>query len=251
MPTRPSAYPYQGASPSKSRMTKVLNDLGLAIVSGQFEQGSLLPGDAELTRRYDVSRTVVREALKSLGAKGLVQPKARVGTSVRQRAAWNLFDPEVLIWHAQIGLSADFLKHLGEMRLALEPVGAALAAQRRSAADLKDLRAWTEMMAEPEISPRDFVEADLGLHLSVARAAGNPFLLSVSTLIEVALVAMLTVSSPAEEPDRLAESVAQHQAVIDAIEAGDARAAEAAMRVVVQVGIDRSQPGTEASAASA
>jgi DNA-binding FadR family transcriptional regulator len=220
----------------------VVEALGLAIVGGELAQGSLLPSDTELTARFEVSRTVVREALKTLAAKGMVQAKARVGTRVQNREDWNLFDPSVLVWHARTGFSTDFLLHLGEMRLALEPAGAALAAQRRSAAQLADMRQWMARLGRPEISPAEFVQADLGLHLSVARAAGNPFLLSVSTLIEVALIAMLTASSPAEHPRRLADSVAQHRAIVDAIEARDGPAASAAMRAVVQVGIDRSRP---------
>lgn len=242
MPNRPSNHQYRRATPTRSHSSRVVHALGLAIVDGGLAQGSLLPGDAELTESFGVSRTVVREALKTLAAKGLVKAKARVGTRVCDRDDWNLFDSDVLVWHAQTGFSADFLLHLGEMRLALEPAGAALAAERRTSAQLADMRRWMALMSEPAISPPGFVQADLGLHLSVARAAGNPFLLSVSTLIEVALVAMLTASSPAENPRHLVRSVAQHRAIVDAIEARDGPAAAAAMRVVVHVGIDRSQP---------
>lgn len=212
MPTRPAVHQYQKAVRPKSHTARVVHDLGLAIISGRLEQGSLLPRDGELTSRYEVSRTVIREALKILGAKGLVRPKSRVGTRVQSQGVWNLFDPDVLIWHAHTGFSGDFLQHLGEMRAALEPEGAALAARRRTPEDLEELWEWIEMMSDPGISPKNFVQADLGLHLAVAKAADNPFLVSVSTLIEVALVAMLTVSSPTEEPIGLAKSVAQHRA---------------------------------------
>lgn len=241
MPTRPSVHQYRGATPTRSHTSRVVNELGLAIVAGQIEQGALLPGDGELTERHGVSRTVVREALKTLAGKGLLQAKARVGTRVRDRADWNLFDSDVLIWHARSGFSPDFLMHLGEMRLALEPAGAALAAGRRTAAQLDDLGQWVARMERPDLTPSDFVQADLGLHLAVARAAGNPFLLSVSTLIEVALIAMMTGSSPADEPLRLAKSIRQHRAIFEAIEAQDAVAAGEAMRTVVQLGIDRSR----------
>lgn len=239
MPNKPATYQYQATVPARSHTARVVEDLGLAIVSGRQPEGSLLPGDAELIERYGVSRTVLREALKTLSAKGLVQAKARIGTRVRDRAHWNLFDPDVLIWHARTGFKPEFLKHLGEMRLALEPEAAALAARRRSAPQLGKIEAAVERMSDPAIRPADFVEADLGLHLAVAEAAGNPFFISISTLIEVALVAMLTISSPVENASRLAASVAQHRAIADAIKSRDAEAARAAMQSVVQTGIDR------------
>jgi len=218
-----------------------VEDLGLAIVSGRQPEGSLLPGDGELIERYGVSRTVVREALKTLSAKGLVQAKARIGTRVRERARWNMFDSEVLIWHARAGFGRDFLLHLGEMRIALEPQAAALAAERASEAQRRTIEEWAEKMAATGADPQAFVRADLGFHLAVADAAGNPFFLSISTLIEVALVAMLTVSSPVESRRRLASSVARHRAIAAAIRAGDTEAARRIMREVVQEGMARSR----------
>lgn len=216
-----------------------MEDLGLAIVSGRQKPGSLLPGDSELIERYRVSRTVLREALKTLSAKGLLQAKARIGTRVRPRDDWNFFDPDVLIWHARLGFAPDFLGHLGEMRMALEPEAAALAALRRTPEQLEAIWRFVYRMAAPGIAPQEFVQADLGLHLAIAEAANNPFFQSISTLIEVALVAMLTVSSPVENVERLARSVAQHRAIVEGIDAKKPEAARAAMRAVVQQGIDR------------
>jgi DNA-binding FadR family transcriptional regulator len=216
-----------------------VDDLGLQIVSGHYRQGSLLPGDGDLIDRYKVSRTVLREALKTLSAKGLLQAKARIGTRVRERADWNLFDPDVLVWHARNGFAPEFLTHLGEMRMALEPEAAAFAARRRTPEQLEAMQGWAARMSDPKISQEDFVQADLGLHLAVAQSANNPFFLSISTLIEVALVAMLTISSPVENSERLAASVAEHRAIVDAIAARDPERARRAMEAVVQKGIDR------------
>jgi DNA-binding FadR family transcriptional regulator len=219
----------------------VVEDLGHLIISGRQPIGSLLPGDAELMERYSVSRTVLREALKTLAAKGLIQAKARIGTRVRPRAEWNLFDTDVLVWHARTGFAPDFIGHLGEMRRALEPEAAALAAQRRTPEQMEGIWSWIDAMAGSAIQAPDFVHADLGLHLAIAEAAGNPFFLSISTLIEVALVNMLTASSPADDAAQLAASVAQHRAIAAAIEARDPAAARAAMLAVVEQGIMRSK----------
>ncbi|MEO7221708.1 MAG: GntR family transcriptional regulator, partial [Devosia sp.] len=96
MPEVPSPESLAGSKPARSHSIRVVDDLGLAIVSGQRAEGSLLPGDFELLERFGVSRTVLREALKTLAAKGMVQARARVGTRVRPRSSWNLFDPDVL-----------------------------------------------------------------------------------------------------------------------------------------------------------
>jgi len=240
-PTRPTAHEYQTAQPARSHTSRVVDDLGLQIVSGHYRQGSILPGDTDLIERYKVSRTVLREALKTLSAKGLLQAKARIGTRVRERADWNLFDPDVLVWHARNGFAPEFLTHLGEMRMALEPEAAAFAARRRTPEQLEEMQDWAGKMSDPKISQQDFVQADLGLHLAVAQSANNPFFLSISTLIEVALVAMLTISSPVENAQRLAASVAEHRAIVDAIAARDPERARRAMEAVVQKGIDRAR----------
>lgn len=224
----------------RSHTLRVVTELGEQIVSGKLPQGSLLPGDSELCERFGVSRTVLREALKTLSGKGLLQARPRIGTRVRPQADWNLFDSEVLVWLARLGFTRAFLGHLGEMRMALEPEAAALAARRRTADQLQSMRSWHDRMAESGGSRQAFVAADLGLHLSIAAAADNPFLVSISTLIEVALVAMMTNSSPVDSRRRFALSVAQHKRIIDAIEARDADLARAAMRSVVQTGIAHS-----------
>ena len=224
--------------PARSHTSHVVQQIGVGIVSGQFAQQSILPGDAELMERFGVSRTVLREALRTLAAKGLIQAKARIGTRVRDKSDWNLFDGDVLIWHAEVGFDLQFLGYLSEMRIALELEAAALAAKRRTPLQIQHLYGWVEKMGAEGVSLDEFVDADLNFHLTVAAAAGNPFLRSISTLIEVALVALLTISSPLEDPRRLARSVAGHRAIADAIAKRDPEGARQAMRFVVDDGIE-------------
>lgn len=241
MASHPPMHIDPGTAPARSHSSRVVDDLGLAIVSGRQPEGSLLPGDVELLDRFGVSRTVLREALKTLAAKGMVQARARVGTRVRPRSSWNLFDADVLKWHAEVGLSPEFFVHLAEIRMVLEPEAAAFAAQRRSERDLVEINSWVERMDEKGIGREAFAKADLGFHLAVAQAANNPFFVSISSLIEVVLVAMLTISSPADEPDRLEASVAQHRGILDAIAGGRADDARRAMRDVIQNGLDNAR----------
>jgi len=224
---------------SGSHTNRIMNEIGMAIVSGRYAQGMILPGDAELLAHFRVSRTVLREAVKVLAGKGLLQSKARIGTRVRDRRDWNLFDPDVLIWHAQAGFDATFITHLGQMRLAMEPEAAALASQTRTAKQVEEIFRWLSGMSEPGISGPEFVEADLNFHLAVAEASGNPFMRAIGTLIEVALVAVLSKSSPVDNPKSLAHSIAAHRAVAEAILRHDADGAWAVMRVVIDEGISR------------
>ncbi|HVY50472.1 MAG TPA: FadR/GntR family transcriptional regulator [Devosia sp.] len=244
MSGRQHPHNYRASAPARSQTARVVEDLGLSIVSGKQAQGSLLPGDSELLKRYGVSRTVLREALKMLAGKGLVQAKARIGTRVRNRDTWNLFDPDVLVWHARTGFGPEFLAHLGEMRLALEPDAAALAATRRTDEQLELMQEAAARLGKADISHQEFVNADLALHLTIAAAAHNPFFLSISTLIEVALVAMMSIASPVSDPPRLRRSVADHKAIVNAIAAGNAERARRAMLVVVQEGIDGARGGS-------
>ncbi|RVK09569.1 FadR family transcriptional regulator, partial [Sinorhizobium medicae] len=126
----PGAFGTQRGKRTSHRL--VVDELGQAVVGGEFSVGDTLPGDTDLAARFNVSRTVLREAMKTLAAKGLVVPRARIGTRVLPKAHWNLFDSDVLTWHFGAGVDEKFLRHVSEVRLALEPYAAALAARRAS-----------------------------------------------------------------------------------------------------------------------
>ena len=241
-----TGYAHNAAGAPRSHTAHVVREIGQGIVSGHYRQGLVLPGDAELQQRFGVSRTVLREAMRVLAGKGLVQAKARIGTSVRDRADWNLFDRDVLLWYAQAGFDTDFLVHLSEMRRALEPEAAALAAQRRTPAQLAELFGHVERMGAAGDSPADFVDADLKFHLLVSVAAANPFMYSIAALIEVALVGLLTISSPTHDPVRVAQSIARHRAIAEAISRGDPEAARVAMQSVIEEGVLRARARSEA-----
>ncbi|WP_354346264.1 FadR/GntR family transcriptional regulator [Phyllobacterium ifriqiyense] len=232
-------YDFRTTGQSRTHHGHVMRDLGLKIISGAYPEKSILPGDTELLQRFGVSRTVLREALKTLAAKGLIQPKAKIGTRVLERSHWNLFDPDILVWHFEAGATADFLASIVEMRLALEPEAAGLAALRRTDKQLETLFRWVERMGEAKESATDFVYSDLQFHIAVAEASGNPFMRSISALIEVALVTTFTISSPIPNSESHIRSVARHAAIAAAIRDGDVEAAKAAMRVVIAEGAER------------
>ena len=165
---------------------------------------------------FGVSRPVLRESVKTLVAKGLLTTKARVGTVVRERGAWNMFDADVLAWHLDAGIDRRFLNDLAEIRLAVEPRAAALAAARRSEADIAELRRSMERMRREASDSVGFADADLALHVAVANASGNLFMRSIGNVIEAALRASFLLSAPVEPQDR--ETVLLwHQRIVDAI----------------------------------
>ena len=217
---------------NRSQHSFVVNELGEEIVSGAYASGTLLPGDGELVERFGVSRTVLREAMKTLTAKGMIIPKARIGTRVTERSNWNLFDADVLVWHIEAGVDAIFLRHLTDMRFAIEPFAARLAASRADKAEIERLYACAEKMSKAG-SNENFALADLEFHLALHGASGNPFMLSVGNLIEAALVASYKMSSPYGEFDRHVATASWHRKVVKAIERRDAEAASTAMELVI------------------
>ena len=215
-----------------SNHAEVARSIGIDIISGRLAEGARLPGDAELTATFGVSRPVLRESVKTLVAKGLLSTKARVGTVVRGRSDWNMFDPDVLAWHLDAGIDK---RYLAEIRLAIEPRAAALAAERRSDGDVAAMRmAMAQMEREPSTSVA-FADADLALHIAVANASGNPFMRSIGAVIEAALRASFVLSAPVETADRDTVLV-WHQRIIDAIADGNPEAASEAMIEVIYNG---------------
>jgi len=227
-----------------SNHAEVARSIGIDIIAGRYGEGARLPGDAELIAMFGVSRPVLRESVKTLVAKGLLTTKARVGTVVRGRADWNMFDADVLAWHLDAGIDKRFLSDLAEIRLAVEPRAAALAAERRTDEDVAEMhKAMDRMRREPSTSTA-FAEADLSLHVAIANASGNPFMRSIGAVIEAALRASFVLSAPVEPLDR-DTVLSWHQRIVDAIAAGDAEAASAAMIEVIHNGRRRHAEAVE------
>lgn len=212
--------------------------LGAEILTGRRKPGERLPSVEEMNARFGVSRVVVREVVKTLTAKGLVASKTKVGTIVREPAAWNWLDAEVLEWRVQAGLTQDFLEQIIAVRRAIEPAGAALAARHRSRADIALLRRCLAAMRAAEGDSRSFSEADLAYHLAIGAASGNPLVRSFGAVIKVALRGFMAMSNESikQAEKGHAGSTDRHAAILAAIEAGDAAGAEAAMLKVIEGG---------------
>ncbi len=221
-----------------SNHAEVARTLGIDIIAGRYPEGMKLPGDTELLRLFGVSRPVLRESVKTLVAKGLLSTKAKVGTVVRERSAWNMFDADVLAWHLEDSIDSRFLLDLAEIRLAVEPRSAALAAQRCSKAHIAEMQCSIEQMRREKSNPVGFAEGDLSFHIAVADASGNPFMRSMGGVIQAALRASFLRSAPVSEHERDI-AIDAHERIVAAIENKNPEAASAAMANVVLDGIAR------------
>ncbi|YCI05697.1 FadR family transcriptional regulator [Ensifer sp. D2-11] len=217
----------------------VVEELGQAVVGGEFAIGETLPGDTDLAARFNVSRTVLREAMKTLAAKGLVVARARIGTRVLPRAHWNLFDSDVLTWHFGAGVDEDFLRHVSEVRLALEPYAAALAARRASDADIARMMRLAVAMGDAGHSPHTLALADLEFHLRLLEASLNPFMRTVGSLIEAALMGVFQLTSPTADETEIDRVAIAHIRIVEEIRRRDEEGARNAMEHVIRVGQER------------
>ena len=207
------------------------------MVAGTYPVGSILPGDVELAQRFKVSRTVLRETMKTLAAKGMVVAKARVGTRVTEKNLWNMFDSEIIAWHFDNGATEEFLLQLYDIRLAFEPFAAGLVAERATGDDIAHLRELALVMAEPGHTTESLALADLRFHLAVADASHNPFMRTLGSLIEAALVGMFRISTPPSQ-NGFSNIADTHMRIVDAIAAGDVAGARKAMEDVIIDGRD-------------
>jgi DNA-binding FadR family transcriptional regulator len=212
--------------------------LACEIISGQRAKGSRMPSVDEMFDRFGVSRVMMREVMKTLAAKGLIVSKSRVGTLVLPPERWNWFDADFLAWRVRVGLDAGFLSQLTQIRRAVEPAAAALAARHRSDGGLAEMRAALDAMAAAGENRHAFARADLHFHVALAAASGNPLFRSLSGVIETALAAALSLTAPLRAAG-IADSIARHRAIADAIAARDPAAAAAAMEAVIDAGAQR------------
>lgn len=231
MDTGPSDIPAaRHHDPPRRNLTyRLLDSLGRAIVTGQYE-GKVFPTEAELARQHAVSRSVTREAVKMLTAKGLLDARPRTGTSVQPASSWNLFDTDILRWLLERKFSIELLLQFSHLRIAIEPEAAALAARFGGADDLARIAAGLDRMAAAERGLDDTLEADIAFHVAILRASQNPFYFQFRDVVSTALRTSIRFTNRIK--GRTA-SVADHAQVWRAIKAHDPDRARAAMRRLI------------------
>ncbi|WP_374939327.1 FadR/GntR family transcriptional regulator [Mesorhizobium sp. NBSH29] len=170
------------------------NEIGLRIVRGDYPPGTILPNEAKWSETFDVSRSAVREAIKMLMAKSLLASRPKIGSWVEPRERWNLLDRDVLSWYAMSPDRAGFLRTVQEFRHIIEPEATALAAMRRSSAQMEEISQHCRDMKNAQ-SLIERTHADTRFHLTILQASGNDLLMPLGALISSALEHLFSFTS--------------------------------------------------------
>ncbi|CAN7568022.1 FadR family transcriptional regulator [Trinickia sp. LjRoot230] len=222
---------YRHLKNRKSMHARIVQELGIEIVSGKFAPGERLPPEPGLCEAYGVSRPVLREATRVLVAKGLVTSKPRVGSVVRPREEWHMLDPDVLFWTISSTPEGDFFRSLLTVRRIIEPAAAALAATERSEEDLSRIRSAFERMSHAGTAA-ELLDPDLEFHRAIMAATHNDMLAFIGNMMSLALSESIKLTS--RHPDTHALSLPRHRAILTAIENRDPLGARQASLVQLE-----------------
>jgi DNA-binding FadR family transcriptional regulator len=215
----------------------IARDLGITIVTGKRTPGTVLPREIELARQFRVSRGVIRESLRMLAAKGLVESRQKAGTRVRERKEWNMLDPILLSWMFEGAPPRDFVRSLFQLRMIVEPAAAELAALSRSARQLSRMGHALEQMAQHGLTKAEGQLADQEFHAIILEATGNELLVSLSASIAAAV--RWSTYFKYRTTRHLRDSLPEHRTVFEAIANADATASrEAAAALIRQAQLD-------------
>jgi DNA-binding FadR family transcriptional regulator len=223
--TKRFTYPRRGLH------GEVVHTIGMQIVNGALRPGDPLPPEDELTSDLSVSRTVLRESVRVLAAKGLVEAKPKTGTRVRPRAEWNILDPDVLSWRSEGAHDQKLYEETTEVRLAIEPLAARLAATRATDEQVAAIaEAYAAMEAGVDDQPA-YLEADLQFHGRILSSCNNELLAHLGEILRAVLRATFALTTTPSRSRRRALPL--HRAILDGIAAGDEDAAESAAQTLI------------------
>lgn len=211
--------------------SRLVHDLGVSIVSGKFPPGSALMSEERFSAETGISRGIYREALQILSGKGLVKSRTKSGTRVTSRSDWNFLDVEVLAWMFATKPPEDFVRDVFELRAMIEPPAAALAAQRRSSSEVREMRAALDDMERHGLLKEEGRAADQLFHRTILAAARNEPLIALGNTISAAIE--WTTRLARIERGQHRDPMPDHRRVFQAIVDRDAPVARAAMAKLV------------------
>ncbi len=217
-----------GLVPSLS--AQVAREIGSRIVAGVYPPGDLIEGEAVLSVRYKVSRSVIRDAVKVLAGKGLLDARRGIGVRVRARENWGLLDDDVLAWHQSLPPNREFLRQLMETCAIFEPKAAHYAAQRATPEDIAAVNTACHNLQQATGGAMEkYATAEGMFHRAVMRAAHNEFLTAVEGIVYSALLMMVRFYDPREDK----KAMQLHRDIASAITAGKPDKAEKAMAALL------------------
>ncbi|WP_205737709.1 FadR/GntR family transcriptional regulator [Granulosicoccus antarcticus] len=222
--------------------SELAHQIGRCIATGHYAPGSLIEDESALVSRYGVSRTVVRDAVKVLVGKGLLEVRRGIGTRVKPREQWALFDLDVLAWQLSAQADPTMLLQLMEIRQLFEPQAAAWAAKRATASDIAEILSALEAMSADVANMELFLKADARFHRAVLRAAHNEYLFALSGIIYSSLLSIIRLHNPDVGNNR--RIVSFHRDVHDAIAAGNEVDASLKMAFLIEDASSRIKAST-------
>ena len=210
---------------------QMIRQVALGVIRGEIGQGELST-EGDLCQHFQVSRTILREAVKVLAAKGLIELRPKTGMHARPRNEWNLVDPDLLRWLCEAGVDEPFVRDLCEVRSIVEPAAAELAASRARPEEIELLLKWYRQIEANTANEEARLEADRNFHSTIFAACHNVFLAQMNLTVGVAIRATQQIG--VHLPDVMQESVLVHKEVADAIARRDGRGARDAMTRLVK-----------------
>ncbi|MEV7391180.1 MULTISPECIES: FadR/GntR family transcriptional regulator [unclassified Streptomyces] len=219
------------STPGRGLHGRVLDSLGPAITAGEYPPGSVLRTD-ELAQHFAVSRSVMREAVRVLESMHLVESRRRVGVTVLPKAAWNLYDPQVIRWRLAGADRPHQLRSLTVLRSAIEPVAAGLAAKHATAEQCAELTECALGMVANSRGHRleGYLVHDMAFHRVILVASGNEMFARLGDVVAEVLAGRTHHEVMFEDPDPAA--VTLHVQVAEAVREGDAARAEQLTREI-------------------
>ncbi len=216
---------------SPSLPVQVARELGRRIVAGRLAPNTMLDDENTLAERYQLSRVVIRDAVKILVGKGMLEVRRGRGTKVCPRDSWVMWDEDVLAWHLTVTPNPGFLEELLDIRKAVEPVAAFWAAERATEDDLKVIEDACVAMESEKGAVEKFIVADARFHRAVLRAAHNEFLSAMENVIYSALLMSVRITN--QDPRDNEVSVPIHRRLCNAIKARDGEAARKSVDIML------------------
>jgi DNA-binding FadR family transcriptional regulator len=217
------------ANKDRSLVSKVMDGLVTGIVEEKY--GAILPPQDVLSKEFDVSRTVMREALSMLLARDMLDVRPKIGTRIRPMSDWRMIDEDVVNWRFRAKPDPLFLRDVIEFRILIEPRASAQAAARGSAADIAAIREAFDAFRAIRPGDPGYQEADEVFHTRIVVASGNQFFKQMAAIIRGALS---TTNPIVTDKDGLWETaVNSHRRVLEAIERRDPKEAEIASLAMI------------------
>lgn len=216
-------------TPMRNVHGQVAERLGISIVRGDTKPGDPLPSEVRICEMMNVSRTVVREAIRTLVSKGLLESRPKSGTRVRPQENWNHLDPDVLRWRLELADTDTYLVKLYQLRQALDPMASAIAATNAEQSDRERIAAAFQQMTDAK-DDAAFVIADIAFHKAIYLATRNEFFWPVAQMFDFTLRQSFTIAAGGSHR---AKALSEHHDLLAAIEARDPQRARDATEILV------------------